>query len=265
MKTNANTTARQTQLDVSFVMPCYNEEEVIEYTIPKLVSAFEKAGHHLELIAVDNGSTDRTGEIIKKLAEQYQAVIFHRVEKNEGCGHGILSGLQLCSAPWAGIVLADGQVDADDVVNLYEAVASTNGRVLGKVRRRFRLDGLSRKVVSITYNVFVRLLWPRLESIDINGNPKILRREILLEMDLQSKGWFLDPEIMIKGHYMGLRVLEFNVFGRMRGNGLSHVRPAACWEFFRNLLIFRFSRQLSLWKQDHKRVPLETDTSRVTV
>jgi glycosyltransferase involved in cell wall biosynthesis len=263
MNTNPKTSAGQVQPDVSFVMPCYNEEESIGYTIPKFVSAFEKAGHRLELIAVDNGSTDRTGEIIKELAASFSSVRYHRVEKNEGYGHGILSGFELCSASWIGIILADGQVDAEDVVNLYESVAATNGKVIGKVRRRFRLDGLVRKVVSVTYNVFVRILWPRLETIDINGNPKIFRREVLLEMDLQSKGWFLDPEIMIKGHYMGLRVLEFNVFGRMRGNGLSHVRPAACWEFFYNLLGFRFSRQLSLWKQDHKRIPLEADRSKV--
>lgn len=243
--------------DVSFVMPCYNEEESIGYTIPKLVAAFEKAGHRLELIAVDNGSADRTGEIIKQLAARTTSVIHHRVEKNEGCGHGILSGFALCSAPWVGIVLADGQVDAEDVVNLFESVAATNGKVLGKVRRRFRMDGLLRKVVSVSYNMFVRLLWPRLQSIDINGNPKILPREILFAMDLKSKGWFLDPEIMIKAHHMGLRVMEFNAFARMRGNGLSHVRPAACWEFFRNLLIFRFSPEMALWKQTQKKLSLQ--------
>lgn len=263
MSTIQNTTARHVRPAVSFVMPCFNEEEVIGYTIPKFIAAFEKAGHSLELIAVDNGSTDRTGEIIKKLASRNASVTYHRVEKNEGCGHGILSGFPLCSAPWVGIILADGQVDAEDVVNLYESVAATNGKVLGKVRWRFRMDGLLRKVVSVTYNMFVRLLWPRLQSIDINGNPKILQREILRAMDLKSKGWFLDPEIMIKAHYMGLRVLEFNVFARMRGNGLSHVRPAACWEFFRNLLVFRFSRELSLWKHNHKEVPLETGTPHV--
>ena len=226
--------------DISFVMPCYNEEEVIGYTIPQLTTAFENAGYRLELIAVDNGSSDRTGEIIKGFTVESPSVIYHRVDKNEGYGNGVLSGIALCTAPYVGIIPADGQVDAQDVVRLYESLAMTNGKCLAKVRRRFRMDGLRRKVISIGYNLFVRILWPRLASIDINGSPKILPHDVLMAMRLKSKGWFLDPEIMIKAHYMSVRVLEFNVFARMRGSGLSHINARACWEFFWHLLRFRF-------------------------
>jgi hypothetical protein len=102
------------------------------------------------------------------------------------------------------MIPADGQVDAEDVVRLYEAVIVTDGNVVGKVRRRFRMDGLYRKVVSTTYNLFIRTLWPRLGSIDINGSPKLLPAKALREMELSSKGWLLDPELMIKAHYMGI-------------------------------------------------------------
>jgi glycosyltransferase involved in cell wall biosynthesis len=233
--------------DLSLVMPCYNEEAVIGYTIPKLVGAFEKAGHRLQLVAVDNGSWDRTGELIKALAAQHPSVVHHRVDKNEGYGNGVLNGLPLCTADWVGIIPADGQVDAEDVVRLYETVAAINGPVLAKVRRRFRMDGLLRKAVSTSYNLFVRILWPRLGSIDVNGSPKILPRDVILGMGLTSKGWLLDPEIMIKAHCLGVRILELNVFARMRGSGLSHVRLGTCWEFFLNLLRFRFS---SAWRQE---------------
>lgn len=233
--------------DISFVMPCYNEEEVIGYTIPRLTGAFEKAGYRLELIAVDNGSTDRTGEIIRDLASKNAAIVPYRVERNQGYGNGVLSGIPLCSAPWVGIIPADGQVDAEDVVRLYDALVATNGRVLGKVRRRFRMDGLRRKIVSIIYNLLVLILWPRLGSLDVNGLPKILPRDTILAMQLKSGGWLLDPEIMIKSHYMGLRVVEFNAFARMRGSGVSHVRAETIWEFLKSLVLFRFSRE---WKQD---------------
>ena len=240
--------------EVSFVMPCFNEEEIVEYTIRRLNAAFEKAGYCLELVAVDNGSWDRTGEIIKRLETQSRSIVYHRVETNEGYGNGVLKGIPLCTAPWVGIIPADGQVDAEDVVRLYESVLATDGRVLGKVRRRFRMDGLLRKVVSVSYNLFVRLLWPRLGSIDVNGSPKILARDIIINMDLQSKNWFLDPEIILKAHLMGIRIMEFNVFARMRGSGLSHVRVWTCWEFVRNLLVFRFSRK---WKKAITHRPVE--------
>ena len=60
----------------------------------------------------------------------------------------------------------------------------------------------------------------------------------------------VDPELMVKAHYMGVRVLEMNVFARMRGSGLSHVRVSTCWGFFWNLLAFRFGRELSEWRRN---------------
>ncbi len=237
--------------DVSFIVPCYNEEEMVGYTLPRLHSAFEKAGYTLELLAVDNGSIDRTGEIIKELASQHRSIVHHRVEVNQGYGFGVISAIPLCTAPWIGIIPADGQVDAEDVVRLYEAVITTNGNVLGKVRRRFRMDGLYRKVISTSYNAFVRALYPYLESIDVNGSPKLLPAPVIKAMNLESKGWLLDPEIMIKAYHMGVHVMELNVFARMRGNGVSHVKPATCWEFLQNLLRFRFSRS---WRKSFKMV-----------
>jgi len=235
--------------DLSLVMPCYNEEEVVGYTIPQLVEAFEAAGHGLELVAVDNGSTDDTGKILQRLVDEGLPVVVHRIDVNEGYGNGILQGFPLARASWVGAIPADGQVDAEDVVKLFEALQQTRGPFLGKVRRRFRLDGLHRKLFSTCYNAFVVALWPGIGSIDINGSPKILRRDVLEAMQLTSRTWFLDPEIMIKAHYMGVKVLEMNVFSRMRGSGFSHVRTSTCWEFFTTLLKYRFSGLLRPWRK----------------
>jgi len=226
-------------------MPCYNEEDVLDYTVPKLVQAFERAGHRLELVTVDNGSTDRTAYVLEGLADRFPHVVITRLAVNAGYGGGILHGIQLCTAPWIGMIPADGQVDAVDVVELFEAAKAAKSPVLAKVRRRFRMDGLLRKIVSTSYNVFVRVLWPGLASIDINGSPKLLPADVLRTMQLTSRDWLLDPEIMVKSHAMGLRVVEFNVFARMRGAGLSHVRATTCWEFFAQLLVYRFT---SRWR-----------------
>lgn len=227
--------------DLTFIMPCYNEEEVIGYTIPRFIAAFRKAGYRLELITVDNGSRDRTGALIREMMAAHPEIVPCRVEVNEGYGNGVLSAIPLARGPWVGIIPCDGQVDAEDVVLLYEAARATNGRVVAKVRRRFRMDGLQRKLVSTAYQLFVRLLWPRLGTIDVNGSPKILPRDELVAMRLESKGWLLDPELMVKAQYANLRVVELNVFARMRGAGVSHVRASTCWEFISTLLGARFS------------------------
>jgi nucleoside-diphosphate-sugar epimerase len=227
--------------DVSLVMPCYNEESGVENTIRRVVQAFEDSGHLLELVTVDNGSTDGTGQILRRIAAQRPWVICHRVEKNQGYAHGVMETFPLCTADWVGTVHADDQVDAEDIVRLYEAAAASDGRVLAKVRRRFRMDGPLRKIVSIAYNLVFRSFWPSINSIDINGNPKILPRRALEAMRLHSRGWCLDPEMLINANAMGLSVLEFNVFARMRSSGTSHVKPQVCWEFLCSLIAFRFS------------------------
>lgn len=231
-------------------MPCYNEAAIVEYTVRRLVAAFEESDWRLELVTVDNGSKDETGQILARLAAELPGIVTHRVEVNQGYGHGILSGLPLCQAEWVGVIPADGQVDAEDVVRLFDAAVSSDGWVVAKVRRRFRMDGLWRKIVSIIYNLFVLALWPRLGSIDVNGLPKIYPRRAYEAMDLQSRDWLLDPEVMIKAHRLGLTVLELNVFARMRGNGLSHVRAATCWQFLHRLVAFRCSGVFSAWEKN---------------
>jgi glycosyltransferase involved in cell wall biosynthesis len=245
MVTESSPTHSDPQL--SLVMPCYNEEEIVSLTISKLLDVFEKAGYRLEIIAVDNGSRDKTGEIIKSWAARTPRVVHHRVEQNQGYGNGILNGIPLATAPWVGIIPADGQVDAEDVVRLFEVAHTSNTWVLAKARRCFRMDGLLRKIVSIGYNLMFRVMWPSVASIDINGLPKIMPREAIASMGLTSRGWFLDPEIMIKSSALQMRVIEFNVFARLRGGGVSHVKAGTCLDFFANMLHYRF---YSDWKRD---------------
>ena len=235
--------------DLSLVMPCYNEEEVILFTIPRLMKAFDEAGYNLEIVAVDNGSNDRTAEVIAELASEHPGVVPSRVETNIGYGFGVITGLPAATAPWVGMIPADGQVDAEDVVRLYEAAQATNGNVIAKVRRRFRMDGLTRKIISIFYNGLVWVLWPGMRSLDVNGNPRIMKRDVMQALKLESTDFLIDPELLIKARHMGVRILEMNVFARMRGSGLSHVRASTCWDFFSSLLAFRFTGRLSAWKK----------------
>jgi glycosyltransferase involved in cell wall biosynthesis len=238
--------------DLSLIMPCYNEEGNLGYSVPRLVRAFERAGYQLQLITVNNGSSDRTSEVLAELAKEHAQVLPVTVDVNNGYGGGVLAGMPYATGTWVGTVAADGQVDAEDLVRLYEACVASDGMVFGKVRRRFRMDGFIRKIISVGYNTFVFLLFPTLGSWDVNGNPRLWPRWAMVEMELESTNWLLDPEMLIKAHYMGLRVLELNVFARMRGNGLSHVRATTCWEFFVHLLAFRFSGRLSQWRRAHR-------------
>lgn len=243
-------TAAKSLPDVSLVMPCYNEERIVAYSIRRLVTAFAREGYRLELVAVDNGSTDGTGEILRGIAAREASVVHHRVEENHGYGYGVLQGFGLCQADWVGHIPADSQVDAEDVVRLYEAAEISGERVIAKVRRRFRMDGIERRIVTLVYNTLVRTMWPRLPTFDVNAVPKLLPRELLGVLKLESWGWALDPEMMVKAHYLRIPVLEFNIMSRQRGGGRSHVRVDTGVELLRSLLKLRFSGRIRQWRRN---------------
>lgn len=255
----------QKSASLSLVMPCYNEEAIVGQTVKRLLQAFERAEIALEIVAVDNGSRDRTLTILQELSAKHPELMVVRVQQNIGYGNGVLTGLPHCSAPWIGIIPADGQVDAEDTVRLFEDAVATGEVVLAKARRRFRMDGWQRKFVSIGYNIFFRLLWPRIDSLDINGLPKLMPREVMRRLSPTSRQWLLDPEIMVRAHLLGVRVLEYNVFARMRGSGLSHVRASTCWEFIKGVLKLRFSPELRRWRHEVDRSPITIPATGPTV
>lgn len=231
------------QPDLSLVIPCYNEEALIRNTAVRLVQSFGEKNVALELVLVDNGSQDGTEQIIDSLIAEGLPIVKKTLQVNQGYGNGILCGLQACAGQFVGYTHADEQVTAQDTVKMYEIVSEASTPQLAKVRRRFRMDGLVRKVVSVVYNLMTNVLFGGLGSTDINGSPKILSSTYLECMNLQSKDWFLDAEILIKAKRLGLTVFEMNVLAQMRGGGTSHVRPGTCWEFLLNLFKYRLGGQ----------------------
>lgn len=228
---------------LSLVLPCYDEEDVVEKTVEDLFAAFGRAGKTLEIVAVDNGSDDRTGEILERLSRKHPTLLTVRVPVNLGYGHGILEGMPRATAPWVGILCADGQVAPEDVARVFLAAEGSVEPALFKVRRRFRRDGLRRKIVSVVYNLLMAGLFPGLGSIDVNGNPKFLPRISLEQMRLESSDWFLDAEMMLEARRLGLRVVETDVAGFARAGGASNVRASTCLEFARNILRARFGKR----------------------
>jgi glycosyltransferase involved in cell wall biosynthesis len=241
MSENESTTpvSAESRPALSLALPCYNEEDCVRNTAETLAKAFRAHGVDLELVLVDNGSTDRTSAIIDEMIAEGLPVVKQTVAQNRGYGLGVLTGLRASRGTYVGFLCADGQVEAEDVVKLYDVIASSVTPRVVKVRRRFRMDGFKRKVVSVVFNVVSNVLYGGLGCIDVNGNPKLLRREDLERMRLQSTDWFLDTEVLLKAKRMRLPVFEMNVFARMRHEGVSNVHTETIWEFIVNLLKYR--------------------------
>lgn len=234
---------------ISLVMPCYNEEACLRATAGELLDAFAQAGVPLELVLVDNGSRDATGAIIDELIAQGRPVVKVRVAENLGYGNGVLQGLKACRAPLIGYLCADGQVAAVEAVRTYQQARDAAAPVLAKVRRKFRQDSWRRKLVSILYNLGMQFVFGWLGSIDLNASPKVFPRQALASLRLESRDWFLDPELIIKARKLGLKVIERNVEGLPRAGGKSNVGYSTCLQFMKNILRYRFGSSHRAWKR----------------
>lgn len=227
---------------LSLVLPCYNEEACLEFTVPPLVETFSEAGVNLQVVLVDNGSTDRTSEVIDRLIAQGLPITKAVVPVNRGQGLGFLTGFAVCQGRYIGYLCADGQVAPKDVLLTYRALENATVPTLAKVRRLYRPDSWMRKVVSICFNAVMKVFFIGMPCLDVNGNPKIMPASILRLMELRSEDWFMEAEVMLKARHLGLPVIEINVKGKPREAGHSHVRFATILEFIRNIISYRVVR-----------------------
>ena len=225
---------------LSIVVPLYNEGGNAKRVLSELLEVFDAEGVDLELVAVNNGSNDETPSILDEMALQHERIQVVHLETNQGYGGGILSGLYRSRGGVLGYTWGDGQVSADDHVSIYRRI-SEEGADLAKSRRVTRHDGPARRVVTTVYNLAFRLLIQSISG-DVNGCPKFFRRETFVALNITSRDWFIDPEIMIKVSERGLKMVEVPVVFHARSSGKSKVKLKTMFEFVRNMFAYRFKR-----------------------
>jgi len=216
----------------SLVIPFYNEEASAQETVSDLVVELGGAARACELILVDNGSRDGTGDILRRFADKYPWIRVATVEVNEGYGWGILCGLRAATASYVGFMAGDGQIDPTAVAQIYQRLIEEK-LDLCKAVRVVRHDGFKRKLMSRVYNWAFSLLF-QTQSRDINATPKLMRRQCYEQLAPTSKDWFIDAELMIKAHKKGYQMGEVKIetHGRSRSSVQHTTFPApSTWGF----------------------------------
>ena len=103
-------------MDFSLVIPCFNEEGTIKLILEKTKNPFIE--NNIELILVNNGSTDNTRNILNDLIKNYPHAKCINLDNNIGYGGGILKGLSQCKGDIIGWTHADLQTDPEIVLEL---------------------------------------------------------------------------------------------------------------------------------------------------
>ncbi len=227
-------------VQVSLVALFYNEEASVETVIREGYRVLKQIGASFEIVAVQNGSLDRTPEILARLAAEIEELRIVAVAENQGAGFGALRGLYAAIGDDVVGIPGDGQVDLDLIPKMYEFKRQCGGDI-AYGRRTSRPDGYTRAIISHSYNLLMRWVFG-LRSKDVNGPPKVISRTVLHAMQLQSADQFLDCEMMLKAERMGLTMCSIDVEFHARQGGKSSIGWRDCRDYLRNLLIVLFSR-----------------------
>jgi glycosyltransferase involved in cell wall biosynthesis len=190
---------------LSVLMPALNEER----TISQVLDAVLASPVDLELILVDDGSTDRTWELMEARAASDPRVRAYRHEVNRGKGAAIRTALEKARGEVVLIQDADLEYDPDDYPRLLEPLRSGRATVVYGSRAFTSHTAYSywyvigNRLVTLATNIIYNCYLSDMET-----GYKVMRREVALSLDLQARGFELEPEITAKLLRSGHRIYE---------------------------------------------------------
>jgi glycosyltransferase involved in cell wall biosynthesis len=223
---------------LSAFFPAYNDApslpELIRRTFDVLAEHFED----YEVIVINDGSQDNTGEVLNGLACELGSrmrVITH--PENRGYGGALKTGFECATKEYIFYTDGDGQYDVRELPKLWALMAPGVGLVNGyKLERN---DPWHRVLLGKTYNNFARLLFG-IRIRDIDCDFRLIRRDLVQRIQLSSTSGTICVELVKKIELTGCRVAEVGVHHYPRLHGRS--------QFFRlKSLASTFRQLIRLW------------------
>ncbi len=203
-------------MKLSLVIPCYNEAANLPLLLERCASL---NAADIEVILVDNGSTDTSPDVIEALLPGYPHCRSVRVPINQGYGFGILSGLQAATGDLLAWTHADMQTDPNDVLKGLEIFAAHGSNIYVKGRRIKR--PLADAFFTIGMSVFETFLL-RTRLWDINAQPNMFSRSFFETWVNPPHDFSLDLYVYFTARNQGLPVYRFPVEFGERAHGVSH-------------------------------------------
>lgn len=205
---------------VSAVLPAYNEADCIEVATQNLRRALAECTEEFEVILVDDGSTDKTPEIMDRLADEFDDVRVIHHKPNAGYGVSLKDGFLAARLPLVFYTDADNQFDMGEIPLLLEHI---NEADIVTGYRADRQDPAMRKFFSWGFKKLIGMLFG-VTVRDCDCAMKLYRRRVFRYVTMESRMFFIDAEILAKANVLGYRIAEVPVTHLPRSGGESTVR-----------------------------------------
>jgi glycosyltransferase involved in cell wall biosynthesis len=221
---------------ISLVIPMFNEEANIEHAIRYATEALSVHASEYEIVIVDDASTDESPELVRRATAGNPRIKLIRHDFNQKLGASLRSGF--ASAQYELILYMDADLpfDPDTLGRAIRAMQLTRADVIAGYRFDRTTEGFKRTIYTIAYNFLIRVLF-NISIRDVNFSFKLMRREVLRTIELQSEGSLIDAEILVKARNRGFIIQQIGLDYFPRVYGTSHLAsPAVIVKIVRELI-----------------------------
>jgi glycosyltransferase involved in cell wall biosynthesis len=180
---------------LSIVIPAFNEQGNIVSTLENVTGALDGLPIAPEIVVVDDGSRDATGDLVRQNAGRFPAVRLLVNERNLGFGATYRRGVEAATGEY--IVMVHGD-NAWGAATLRQFFARTGDAdiIIGYTRDMWRSRPLGRTLLSKTFTLLVNLIARR--RLTYYNGLQIHRADVLKRMTIQSNGYGFQPEVLLK-------------------------------------------------------------------
>ncbi len=212
---------------VSLIIPARNERNTIFKMVTMMLSLYPNEIR--EVIVVNDGSTDGTGAVLKKLKQTDRRIILINNPSPHGVGLALRSGLQYVSAKADYILTMDADFirNISDVADFFENISNYDGLIGSRYKEKNSLIKypLLKKFFNRVFHLFVRMLF-KVDHSDLTNNFKLYRKEIFASLDLSATDFAINAELGLYPILLGYHIGELPVmwFTRSRNMGFSKFR-----------------------------------------
>lgn len=228
---------RLSKPSISFFCPAYKEEINLPIVVKRAFQTLKRFTSKFEIVIVEDGSPDKTAEIADSLAKKFSPhvrVIHHK--RNLGYGPALRTGFKKADKyDYVFYTDSDAQFDVSELEGFIPHLASYDV-VIGY--RRNRALSPKRLVQTIIYNFLVRFLFG-IRVKDINCAMKLVKRSILAKIELTSESVFIDAELLVKLHNLGIKFKEVGVthYPRVAGKAYGG-KLSVIWQTFLEMIAY---------------------------
>jgi dolichol-phosphate mannosyltransferase len=235
------------QIELSFVVPAYNEEDFIEDTLGSIDTVILSKNVSYEIVVVNDGSADKTLAKATKYAGKNGHVRVVSYSKNVGKGHAVKTGFMKANGNVVIFADSDMEIDLSTISEYIEALQNGDIVIASKRHSASNVEvPLSRKLMSGCFNVLVRLL-TGVPFRDTQSGLKAMKKSEFAHIfpRLAVKRYAFDVELLAVANLYGLKVVEMPVNVKLEAK----FKPKEIWHMFFDLLGIAYRLRIIHWYQ----------------